>query len=260
MRAFFGGLALAVASLVLGPATAAAADTSDIDTIHVASPAWGWLTEESGSGLYWALLRAVYNPAGIDLAIHTRPYSRAVEAVLAGKYDAWPASYPNEHSEAVYPDWHMDAEPVYAAYNPETIPTWQQEASLKGRKVAWVRDYNYQKYLDVPVDPFRQSERQAALKQVAQGRVAAFLDARSTLEQTLADTDVADQLELGWVRAIKLYMAYSPTERGGRLAAIWDRRFPKLLASGKVADLYDNWDWPDPQWPFDSPSPFEEAS
>lgn len=255
---------LAVLGLVLaawawaGAAPATSASEPEA-TIHVAAPAWGWLTEEDGSGLYWALLRAVYEPAGYELAIHTRPYSRAVQTVLSGKFDAWPGSYPQEHADAVYPDWHMDAEPVYAAYDPDIIESWANQESLRGRRVAWVRDYNYQKYLDVPVEAFRQNGRQAGLKQVAQGRVAAFLDARSSLEQALAESSLSDQLALGWVRAIELYMAYAPNARGRRLAAIWDRRFPELLADGTVADLYDDWDWPDPQWPFAAPSPFPES-
>jgi len=55
-----------IAALVIGAALAVSPARA-LDTIRVSSEQWDHATHRDGSGLYWDIIRAVYEPAGIEV-------------------------------------------------------------------------------------------------------------------------------------------------------------------------------------------------
>ena len=79
------------------------------------------------------------------------PYKRTVEQVRKQKGDAWLGSYANEVDFAIYPKWHYDTDNVVAFFKKKAVNKWSGEASLKGKKVGWLRGYAFDDYFKVKV-------------------------------------------------------------------------------------------------------------
>lgn len=99
-RTLVGGLAASMAWASVG--------ASNPTEIHLVSDAWHGLTRKDGTGLYFDLIRAVFQRQQIKLRINIYPYARAVQAVKDKRADAWVASFMNEKDFALYPRWHFD--------------------------------------------------------------------------------------------------------------------------------------------------------
>lgn len=244
----FGRSAILAACLALPawPAPGAA------ETITIHTEAWQDYTNADGTGFAWDTIRAVFNPAGVTLETKIVPYARAVDNVTMGKADAWVASYKDENAEAVYPEWHYDADRVAALYVPERTAAPTDARALEGDNVAWVRGYKMQRYIDVPMAAHRINEQETAIRMLARGRIDYFLDARYVIKNLLADLPddlTREQFAYKHVTNLPLYLAFAPTERGRKLARIWDERFPELLRNGTIAKLYEKYDYE--HWPFD---------
>lgn len=251
-----GALAILVAA---GVAHASAPVSAETLTIH--TEAWEDYTEADGTGFAWDILRAVYEPAGVALEIDTMPYARAVAHVTRGRADAWVASYRGEVDEVVYPRWHFDADAVEAVMRPELAAVWDGPETLADRPVAWIRGYRLNTYLDVPMRVTRLDERDSAIRMIDRGRIDAFLDAAFEVERLMAnlpDGLSADGFARRHLVNLPLFMAYAPTEKGRRMAALWDTRFETLLKSGRIAEIYDKHDMK--VWPFEVPRDGDRAA
>lgn len=220
--------------------------------IDIHTEAWQDYTQRDGTGFAWDVIRAVYEPAGIQVRAAFVPYSRAVQDVLAGDADAWVGAYAGEEPEALYPEWHYDADQVQALFLKTRAAGWNGRASLEGARVGWVRAYAYDRYLDVGMKKILLNDRDKVLSMLRLGRIGYWLDAAYEIDHILEkaperlDTARFTRRDVMFKR---LYLGFADTERGRRLRAIWDRRFAQLLARGRIAAIYDRWDMA--VWPFD---------
>jgi polar amino acid transport system substrate-binding protein len=236
-----------LAALLVMSATPAVAEAI---TIH--TEAWEDYTNKDGTGFAWDTIRAVYNPVGIELNIKIVPYARAVDNVTHRDADAWVASYRNENKRAVYPDWHYDADRVAALYVRDRTPAPATTSDLKNKRVAWVRGYKMEQYIDVPMKAIELNKQETSIRMLKHGRIDFFLDARYVIKnmlENLPDNLEREEFAFQHVTNLPLYLAFAPTSKGRRLAEIWDERFPQLLKNGTIAELYDKYDYT--HWPFD---------
>ena len=111
-----------------------------------------------------------------------------------------------------------------ALYRVETIEKWQGEKSFEGLEIGWVRGYDYDKYLSVNVKKQEMNSRENGLKLLRTERIAAFLDDKQDLADTLKDNKsfLGSEYVQKIVMQLKLYPAFSDTKRGRELMKIWD--------------------------------------
>lgn len=243
------GHCLAIATILAAVAMPAASETIEVHT-----EAWQDYTEKDGTGFAWDVIRAVYKPADIDLEISTVPYARAVANVTSGKADAWVGSYADEADAAIYPEWHYDADKVEALYHRQHAGKWSGNADLKGARVAWIRGYKMDKYINVPMKEHRLSRRESAVLMLGLGRVDYFLDAAYEIDRLLDNLpDDLSSADFGRVHVtnLPLFLGFAPTEQGREFAELWDARFPILLKNGTIAEIYDKHNMD--VWPFAHP-------
>lgn len=246
------GLALMLA-VVLG-AAGIPASAVRADTIQLVSEEWEGSTNADGSGLYWEIIRAVYEPAGVTMSFDIMPYARAVDQVMNAKADAWVGSYIDEEEGVLYPKYFFDADVVEAVYLSSTFPRFAGQESLKGHKIGWVRGYDYDGYLEVPVNKYELANRISGLRMVEAGRLDALLDAAVEIDNAFKEAKLDPaSFERQKVLQLNLYLAFANTDHGKALRAIWDERFPQILQDGTVATLYNKYQWK--TWPFDLPRP-----
>ena len=127
--------------------------TGDLKTLIVASPAWEGYTHEDGSGLYFELLRKIYQPRGIAVETLIVPWKRAKAKILNDQADCMPAAYLTpEDDRWTYPGYPMDVDYTAAVFLRRKVEAWDGLKTLAGKSVVWPRGYNFQNYLDVNVD------------------------------------------------------------------------------------------------------------
>ena len=217
------------------------------NSIRVVSEEWQEHTNKDGSGLYWDIIRAVYEGKQINVDLATYPYKRTVHSVKTNSADAWVGSYRDEEAFAIYPKWHFDADVVVAIYKKEHFSQWNGEATIDGKKVGWIRGYDYDQYLTISLEKTEISTRKSGLGMLKKDRIDVFIDAKSLLEEEIQKPYIQNgfinlpEYEVKRVLQLNLFLGFANTNKGKELAKIWDQRFEAMLDSGEIRKLYAKW-------------------
>jgi len=219
--------------------------SDDIKVITVVSEEWENNTNKDGTGLYWDIVRTVYELEKIQLKIRIVPYARSVHMVKVKKADAWMGSYIDEETFALYPKWHFDADIVSALFQKEKFPDWKGIQSLANRTVGWVRGYDYDQYIDVKMKIDELNSRDSAIAMLVKNRIEVLLDALVEIQNELKNNEKLQKLgfdknayRIEQLLQLNLYLAFAKNERGQQLKDIWDKNFPVLVKNGDIKKLY----------------------
>jgi polar amino acid transport system substrate-binding protein len=219
---------------------ASAADK--ISEIHIASEEWENATNADGTGLYWDIFRAVYEPAGIKIKQMIRSYSGSVQLVQTKKVDAMVGAYKDEVEGALFPEWHFGSEFMAVLFKKETVAQWDGQKTIADKPVGWIKDYGFDEYLEVTVKVNEFDTREDALRVLDKGRIDFFIDAYVDLmdlqNQNLVNTEI---YRIEKLVEQNMYLAFADTPQGKELKAIYDERFPELVASGEIKKLYEKY-------------------
>ncbi|NQY93765.1 MAG: hypothetical protein HRT43_06330, partial [Campylobacteraceae bacterium] len=82
----------------------------DIKSISLTSKEWKGYTNKDGTGAYWEVVKAIYEPLGIKVNTKVLPWKRAEMTVLTKKADALLGAYYHKDKEFIYPKWHISVE------------------------------------------------------------------------------------------------------------------------------------------------------
>lgn len=235
---------------VLSCSTAWASESPAAPTqIRLASEEWNDYTATDGHGLAWDVLRTVFEPAGVTLQIRTVPYTRSVGLVQRDEADAWVGSYREEVDGVLYPRWHYDKDHIYAlglASNP--VPTM---ATLGGYRLAWVRGYQYQKYLP-NIHNFNEVQRRTGiLPMLLHGRADYYIDALTEVDFVLRGAQTPALFRRTHLAELPVFLGFADTPRSRALLALFDQRMELLVKSGQLRPIFERWK---------QPYPFEENS
>jgi len=226
---------------VLGLMFSAHVRASELKEINIVSEAWENQTNKDGTGLYWDIIRLVYESVGIKVNFKTREYSRSVALVRSKRSDAWVGSYLNEEEGVLYPTSHFDADIVSALFVPKPDFKWEGEKSLAGKNVAWNKGYELHEYLDVKFKRKEFTSRKNVISLLKAGRIDFYIDAQVELISYFGDALSKNELRSEIIKRLNLYLAFSDSERGKALLRIFDERFKQLLVSGEIKTLFEKW-------------------
>ena len=237
------GLLLMVFALFCSFAQAGEAATTP-SVIHLASEAWKDFTDADGQGLGWDVLREVFEPAGVKLAIRTEPYTRATGLAQRGEVDACVGAYRDEVSDVLYPRWNFDTDPIYAlglASNP--APTLQ---TLGNYRLAWVRGYKYQAYLPTVQRYNEVVRRTGILSMLTQHRADYYIDALAEVDYIVSQAKDPSQFRRTHIADLPLYLCFADTLRARTLMALFDQRMDVLVKNGRLKSIFERWKQPYP--------------
>ncbi|NIB40340.1 transporter substrate-binding domain-containing protein [Pseudomaricurvus alkylphenolicus] len=234
--------------LVDAAAQQQAAHNLQINSINLVSEAWKDATRSDGTGLYWELFRLVYEPVGIRVNTQILPYDASVHHVQRGRSDAWLGSYMNEQRFAIYPEHHFDFDVVSAMFLESRLEGFDGLSSLANKKVAWIKGYTYDRYIDVPIRKVELRTRKSMLRMLHRGRIDFFLDDQFDMTATLAENrEEAVGLVSRELLQLKLYPAFGSNARGRALRKLWDERMAEIKGGKSVRQLYQRWGF---EYPF----------
>ncbi len=238
-------LFLSLAAVLLGMAvlTCPVRAETEITEIRIATQVWEDFTNQDGTGLYFDLLRAVYEPAGIELRYQFVPWKRAEVMIRQQEADALLAAFYNpSYEKTLYPRYPMDSEQIYALFEKSAVDQWQKQKSLENQMVAWPRGYNYHRYMAVKVHFSETDSPKQAWQMLKHGRIAFYLASLEEIEALIADHKIPmEQFEFKAVSEKPLFLRFGKFPRSRKLIRIYDHRIPKLLESGKFKRIFEKY-------------------
>ncbi len=212
--------------------------------IIFASEEWSNATNRDGTGLYWDIFRAVYGSVGIKTKIIIQSYDDSVGLVKQHKADAAVGIYPDVIRGTVFSRYPFVKDYVLVLFKKDRFVQWDGQQTLKNRKVAWIKGYSYDEYLEVPVIKKEFYSREAILRRLDNDQIDFYMDTRNDVEAVL-NNEIIDitRYTVETVLELDRYLVFANNNKGKKLKNIFDYRFPHLVESGEIERLYDKWNW-----------------
>lgn len=224
--------------------SAFAQDPGEIKTIRIATPSWEGQTNKDGTGLFFEIVRKVYEPAGIKMEFEIVPWKRATKMVKTDKADARLCVVKSSRKQ-LFPNYPLWVEYVAAVYKKEKIKEWEGVKTLEGKVLIWLRGYDWHKssYLkDLKLKWNEIDDRKQAWGMLESGRVDCYIDALIDINNyfNINKIDMTPfQVEVLW--GDNSYVAFSITERSKKLIEIYDKRIIELFKSGELKKIFEKW-------------------
>jgi polar amino acid transport system substrate-binding protein len=210
----------------------------------MASEEWINATNRDGTGLFWDIFRAVYEPVGIKTKFVIYSFNGSVSLVKNNRVDAAVGIYPAMIEGALYSHYPFVTDYVLALYKKNRIEQWNGQITLQDKKVAWIKGYSYDKYLDVPVVKAEFDRREEILRRLAQNHVDFFMDTRNNMESVLNQGIIeVSRYTVEPVLELDRYLVFARNIKGQKLKNVFDHRFPRLVLSGEIEKLFAKWNW-----------------
>lgn len=205
---------------------------------RIASDHWPNFTNTDGTGLYWEIIEHVYQQYELQVDTETTNYTRSMALVKNGKAHAYVGSYLDEVEFAQYPQYHLDVDYI-AACTQKSSNTLIDKKHLLNQEVAWIKDYSFERVLDLPLDYQEVPDRETGLKMVANGRVDLYLDAKSDIDIFFREQpQFKTMLKCKVVHREKIYLAFSEDSIGQSLRSKWDETIPVLIRNGYLKEVF----------------------
>ena len=245
------------AALTLGmilPAVAQKAGTAAPAASHAAlstalfvSDEWHDLTRRDGSGMYFDLVRSVFERQGIEVQFRTFPYARAVQKVRDQEADGWVASFLNEKNFPLYPKYHFDKNEQIIVFRKAQQQAPVTTASLRNKRVAWLRDFGLDRFIQQPMRVHEVDSIDSAFQMLERERIDYFVGAKSDIQDHIKNAR-QDMSEFGTAYALHLglYVAFADNTRGKKLRAIWDKEMETFHQSEAIKEIYRKYGYPYP--------------
>ncbi len=214
------------------------------EEIILASEELANATNKDGTGLYWDIFRAVYEPVGIKTKFIIRSYNGSVSLVKKRQADAAVGIRPEKIQGALSSAYPFVKEYILVLFKKSRLNQWDGQETLKNKTVGWIKGYPYDEYLEVPVIKKEFANREKILRQLDQDQIDFFMDRRNDVESVLnrGIIDVS-RYTVETVLELERYLVFADNHKGKELKKIFDLRFPFLVESGELDRLFAKWNW-----------------
>jgi len=210
------------------------------DVIEVRAEAWTGYSE-AGDGYLFKLIKAVYEPLGYKVVYKFCPWKRCMQDVIEGSGDILLTLYGDEPYVDKY--LRVNQHPVYierigVAYKASRWPEWQGEKMLEGHKLGFIRGYELDKELNVPVRFMEATNSKQLWRLLMAGRIDFIIDGTTPLEndKSLYVPNKKDFV-ISPVFRKPAYFGFSINKRGELLADLFNQRQLVLYRSGEIKSL-----------------------
>jgi len=215
-----------------------------IKSISVVAPIWQDLTNKDGTGLYWDIIKTVYEPVGIKVKTSQAPWKRGIKMVSKYRtYSAIVGETLDSKESVIFPTYPISVKYLSVLTKKQVDFEWQGTDSLKDRNVAWKKGLNIVSNHD---QSFTLNEVRSVTKGVrllVQDEVDFVIgdpnDINDAIEkQNLSSDDYTTfQMESGR----DVYLAFSVDDLSRELINIYNERIEDLSATGELEKMYQKW-------------------
>ena len=212
--------------------------------IVLASQEWANATNKDGTGLYWDIFRAVYEPVGIKTKFIIRSYKGSVSLVRKNQADAAVGIHPEKIQGALSSRYPFVKDYVLVLFKKTKLYQWNGQETLEDKKVGWIKGYSFDEYLEVPVIKREFAKRENILRRLDKDQIDFYMDTRNDVESVL-NKGIIDvtRYTVETVLELERYLLFANNIKGKELKKIFDDRFPDLVKSGEIEKLLAKWNW-----------------
>ena len=214
-----------------------------ITEIRIVTPAWPDQTNEDGTGLFFDIVRSVYEPVGIKMTYEIFPWKRAEAMIASAEADAMLSAL--KRKDRLTPEYPLWVEYTAVVFRKDKIKEWNGLKTLDNKRTVWLRGYDFHtiSYLkSVKLDWAEIDEYESGWKMLEKGRTDFYIDALADIEQYIRknkpDMNVY-QVETVWGE--NAYMSFSKTEKSKKLIEIYDRKIIEMFKSGELKKIFEKW-------------------
>ncbi len=230
------------------------------ETITIRTDTWAPYTDAPGNkpGYMTEVAKAIFTAKGYGIDYQLMPWTRCLDAVKKGTYDAVLGTDPSESPTFIYP-----AEALGINQNGFYVKKgsyWKYTGgdSFKTIRLGIIDGYGYFPELNSYIETYKGNKRFKAtgddalaklLKMLKAGRLDAIIDNMNVMSATLQDDKLTDVIvnagEVDYIDSI--YMAFSPAKDSSKeYSKIFDEGLVELRNSGKLQEIlarYGLKDW-----------------
>jgi len=212
--------------------------------IILASEEWANATNKDGTGLYWDIFRAVYEPVGIKTKFIIRSYKGSVSLIKKNQADAVVGIHPEKIQGTLSSRYPFVKDYVLVLFKKNKQNQWNGQETLKNKRVGWIKGYSYDEYLEVPVIKKEFARRENILRHLDKDQIDFFMDTRNDVESVL-NKGIIDvtHYTVEPVLELERYLVFANNKKGQELKKIFDYRFPQLVQTGELDRLFVKWNW-----------------
>jgi len=204
------------------------------------------LCESATLGLWPTLLHAVYLDSGYVPECALMPFRRGMSQLEQGQVDGLLAVYSAFIPQSFIPDWPVGIDDV-SAFVRRDAHDWTGEAALDGKRVGWIRGYDYDQFFTAQkMRPYEVNNKASGLSMLAAGRIDVYLDNRYLV--TSADISVAlshwqgerpaeGAFQVHNLREFPLFIAFHDRPAMREAAAVFDAVMTRLADDGRLESL-----------------------
>jgi len=220
-------------------------EDTDYKTIHIVTPEWKNQTDKDGTGIYFDIVRSIYEPVGIKMTYQFVPWKRAEQMLELKEADAMVSAL--RRKERLTPNYPMWMEYTAVVFRKDKIKDWKGIESLRGKKVLWMRGYDFHTtpYLkDIEMKWEEIDAHATAWKMLDIGRTDFYIDAQVDIDEYITENKVnMDSYRIETIWGEKAYMSFSKTEKSKRLIQIYDKRIIELFKSGELKKIFEKYNF-----------------
>ena len=236
---------------------AACAEEEPLTTVKLITSEWPGYTNKDGTGLYFDVIKAVYESEGIKIEFELVPWKRA-QSLVKKTADAIVGETMLPDEDYLYPQWPIDVEEVAVIFKTAKGGEWKGEASLQNKTVGWIRGYDFQMYMTAKLNVIEVDTLQSGLLMLDSDRLDFLIDYEDLITEEVENIHKTvnpkfdlSQYQMESLRlGAKVYVAFVNSARGKRLVEIFDRRMAQLYESGTLDAMYKNFTrWHYDQYP-----------
>jgi len=218
-------------------------EAAKITEIRIVTPSWPDQTNEDGTGLFFDIVRSVYEPAGIKMTYKIFPWKRAEAMIASDEADAMLSAL--KRKDRLTPEYPLWVEYTAVVFRKDKVKEWKGLKILDNKRSVWLRGYDFHttSYLkSVKLDWEEIDAYESAWKMLEKGRTDFYIDALADIEQYIKknkpDMNVY-QVETIWGE--NAYMSFSKSEKSKKLIEIYDKRIIELFKSGELKKIFEKW-------------------
>ena len=234
--ALIGALAWVV--LAGGAAAARAEGGENGEAVRLASEPVPIFCESETKGFWPELLRKVFEPRGYEVEIQMVPFARGTKMVEEGQIDGLLTVYSAFIRNTFVPRWHVGMDNISAITLASRDVEWNGPETLRGKRVIWIRGYDYDEFIDVPMAKNEVTSKESAIAMLERKRALFYLDNKRIVEILLREMKLPEEtFRVFPIMDMKLFVGFHDGVRQRELARIFDEEMDRLHASGELRRL-----------------------
>lgn len=216
-----------------------------IKSISVVAPVWKGYTNTDGSGIYWDVIRAIYEPLDIKVKTKNIAWNRAMKMVSKyHTYNAIIGEYITSEENLLFPNYPIDIEYMSLLSKNNKGSKFKDLSSLTGKKVGWIKDYDVipEEKRNFELIEFRGIDQ--GIEFLNAGRIDYLIDDWDEIAAAMKanNMNTQDYVVDPMPEGTAIYTAFSNDQISEELIKIYNERIPVLSKSGELAKIYEKWD------------------